>query len=132
MWVRGIWEAATVVYPPQPTQNNGPLMAQLAKLVALNDPDLVLFTGEALVGGDGVDQLVEFDRALVDHAVDGTRPRRIDGIVLTKYDTVDNKVGAALSMVYRTGVPIAFLGVGQQYPDLRRLSAASVVRALLA
>ena len=31
-------------------QDNEPLMRALAKLVAVNDPDLVLFVGEALVG----------------------------------------------------------------------------------
>ncbi len=34
-------------------QNNGPLMQQLAKLVAVNRPDLVLMVAEALVGSDG-------------------------------------------------------------------------------
>ena len=34
-------------------QNNGPLMQQLAKLVAVNKPDLVLMVAEALVGSDG-------------------------------------------------------------------------------
>jgi signal recognition particle receptor subunit alpha len=113
-------------------QNNRPLMQQLAELVASTRPDLVLFVGEALVGNDGVDQLQEFSRSLVDQAVDAKNPRRIDGIVLTKFDTVDDKVGAALSMVHRTGIPVVFLGVGQQYQDLRKLNVAAVVRALLA
>jgi len=113
-------------------QNNQALMQQLARLVAVNKPDLVLFVGEALVGNDGVDQLVEFDKRLVDHAVDSASPRRIDGIVLTKFDTVDDKVGAALSMVYRTGIPVVFLGTGQQYPDLRRMNTQAVLNALLA
>lgn len=112
-------------------QNNGPLMQQLAKMVAVNKPNLVLFVGEALVGNDGVDQLMAFDRALVDYAVDATAPRRIDGIVLTKFDTIDDKVGAALSMVYRTRIPIAFLGTGQKYQDLRKLNVGAVVKALL-
>ncbi|EXX74173.1 Srp101p [Rhizophagus irregularis DAOM 197198w] len=30
-------------------------------------------------------------------------PRHIDGMILTKFDTVDDKVGAALSMTYTTG-----------------------------
>ncbi len=113
-------------------QNNENLMKQLASLVAVNAPDAVLFVGEALVGGDGVHQLLEFDRALVDHAkglVDA--PRRIDGILLTKFDTVDDKVGAALSMVHATKIPVAFLGVGQQYQDLRRLNVGAVLNALL-
>ncbi|ETW02229.1 hypothetical protein, variant [Aphanomyces invadans] len=43
-------------------QNNEPLMRALAKLVSVNNPDLVLFVGEALVGNDGIDQLSLFDR----------------------------------------------------------------------
>jgi signal recognition particle receptor subunit alpha len=113
-------------------QNNGPLMQQLAKLVAVNKPDLVLFVGEALVGNDGVDQLCEFDRALVDYAVDSNTPRKIDGILLTKFDTIDDKVGTALSMVYKTGIPVVFLGVGQHYQDLRKLNVSAVVKSLFA
>lgn len=33
-------------------------MTALAKLIAVNAPDLVLFVGEALVGNEAVDQLV--------------------------------------------------------------------------
>ena len=36
-------------------QNNEPLMEELSKLVILNQPDLILFIGEALVGNDGID-----------------------------------------------------------------------------
>lgn len=39
-------------------QDNTPLMTALAKLIAVNMPDLVLFVGEALVGNEAVDQLV--------------------------------------------------------------------------
>jgi hypothetical protein len=38
-------------------QNNKPLMVALSKLVSTNQPDLVLFVGEALLENDGVDQL---------------------------------------------------------------------------
>lgn len=44
-------------------QDNAPLMTALAKLIAVNAPDLVLFVGEALVGNEAVDQLVR-DQAL--------------------------------------------------------------------
>lgn len=113
-------------------QNNAGLMQQLAKLVAVNKPDLVLFVGEALVGNDGVDQLSEFNKKLVEFAADRTNPRRIDGILMTKFDTIDDKVGAALSMVHATGIPVAFLGTGQKYTDLRKLNVGAVVKALLA
>lgn len=112
-------------------QNNAPLMESLANLVALNKPDLVLFVGEALVGNDGVDQLSLFNQALVDHSPRGQTPRKIDGIILTKFDTIDDKVGAALSMVYRTGQPIMFVGTGQKYTNLHSLNIGFVVKCLL-
>jgi signal recognition particle receptor subunit alpha len=49
-------------------QDNEPLMRALSNLIALNEPDLVLFVGEALVGNDAVDQLVKFNRSLADLA----------------------------------------------------------------
>eukprot|EP01133_Synstelium_polycarpum_P001114 gene1114-1272_t len=113
-------------------QNNEPLMRALSKLVNQNTIDLVLFVGEALVGNDGVDQLVKFDKSLSILA-DATSKevRTIDGIILTKFDTIDDKVGAAISMVYSTGHPIIFLGTGQNYQDLKRMNIKSVVKSLL-
>mmetsp|Transcript_43247 Transcript_43247/g.123280 ORF Transcript_43247/g.123280 Transcript_43247/m.123280 type:complete len:620 (-) Transcript_43247:94-1953(-) len=112
-------------------QDNEPLMRALAKLVAVNNPDLVLFVGEALVGNDAIDQVSKFNRSLVDMSHDPRNPRGIDGMLLTKYDTVDDKVGAALSMVYVTGQPIVFVGTGQKYTHLRKMQAKEVVRTLL-
>lgn len=111
-------------------QDNAPLMTALAKLIAVNTPDLVLFVGEALVGNEAVDQLVKFNKALADHSMSQT-PRLIDGIVLTKFDTIDDKVGAAISMTYITSKPIVFVGTGQTYCDLRSLNAKAVVAALM-
>eukprot|EP00026_Physarum_polycephalum_P005169 Phypoly_transcript_05199.p1 GENE.Phypoly_transcript_05199~~Phypoly_transcript_05199.p1 ORF type:complete len:609 (+),score=172.80 Phypoly_transcript_05199:71-1897(+) len=111
-------------------QDNKPLMVALAKLVNTNPVDLVLFVGEALVGNDGVDQLVKFNEALADHSTTNP-PRLVDGIILTKFDTVDTKVGAAISMVYSTGQPIVFLGTGQHYNDLKQLNVAHTVKTLL-
>ena len=126
------------------------------QLIAVNQPDLVLFVGEALVGNEAVDQLVKFNQALADHSK-SQRPHLIDGIVLTKFDTIDDKVqnmatplthsatllgfnamlsflmqvGAAISMTYTTGQPIVFVGTGQTYTDLKNLNAKAVVHALL-
>ncbi|XP_022541696.2 signal recognition particle receptor subunit alpha [Astyanax mexicanus] len=111
-------------------QDNAPLMTALAKLIAVNAPDLVLFVGEALVGNEAVDQLVKFNQALADHSM-SDHPRLLDGIVLTKFDTIDDKVGAAISMTYITGQPIVFVGTGQTYSDLRSLNARAVVNALM-
>eukprot|EP01006_Ploeotia_vitrea_P000580 TRINITY_DN103298_c0_g1_i1.p1 TRINITY_DN103298_c0_g1~~TRINITY_DN103298_c0_g1_i1.p1 ORF type:complete len:590 (-),score=124.53 TRINITY_DN103298_c0_g1_i1:806-2575(-) len=112
-------------------QDNEPLMRSLVKLVTVNNPDMVLFVGEALVGNDAVDQLSKFNSCLRDMSK-MTHPHTIDGIVLTKFDTIDDKVGASVSMVYTTGQPVVFVGVGQTYTDLRKLDVSVVVDALLA
>ena len=120
----------------------------------VNNPDKIIFVGEALVGNEAVDQLTKFDRALKDFSSTGIggiqRKRGIDGIILTKFDTIvrppytdivssniptewqqDDKVGAALSMTYVTGQPILFVGCGQTYTDLRHLRVNHIVQALL-
>merc|ERR1712025_700684 len=111
-------------------QDNEPLMRALSKLIAVNDPDLVLFVGEALVGNEAVDQLVKFNSALADHSAQNN-PHLIDGIVLTKFDTIDDKVGSSISMTYITGQPIIFVGTGQTYTDLKALNAKAVVQSLM-
>ncbi|KAG2665028.1 hypothetical protein I3760_16G111300 [Carya illinoinensis] len=85
-------------------QDNEPLRA-LSKLIYLNNPDLVLFVGEALVGNDVVDQLSKFNQKLANLST-SARPRLIDGILFTKFDTIDDKVGVALSMVYVSRAPV--------------------------
>ncbi|GAB4836752.1 hypothetical protein Ancab_001664 [Ancistrocladus abbreviatus] len=111
-------------------QDNEPLMRALSKLIYLNNPDLVLFVGEALVGNDAVDQLSKFNQKLADLSTSAS-PRLIDGILLTKFDTIDDKVGAALSMVYISGAPVMFVGCGQSYTDLKKLNVKSIVKTLL-
>lgn len=65
-------------------------MKALSRLVIVNKPDLVLFIGEALVGNDAVDQLSKFNQALIDLSPPNDI-REIDGIILSKFDTVDEK-----------------------------------------
>jgi signal recognition particle receptor subunit alpha len=107
-------------------QNNVPLMKALTKLVVDNQPDLVCFVGEALVGNDGMDQLQMFNQALRN----GGHNRPIDGVILTKFDTVSDKVGAALTMTHVTGIPTLFVGTGQKYNHLKKLSVPSIIRSL--
>ncbi|KAG6673334.1 hypothetical protein I3842_16G106700 [Carya illinoinensis] len=66
-------------------------MKALSKLIYLNNPDLVLFVGEALVGNGAVDQLSKFNLKLTDLST-SARPRLIDGILFTKFDTIDDKI----------------------------------------
>lgn len=114
-------------------QDNEPLMKQLAKLIKNNSPDLTLFVGEALVGNEAVDQLTKFNSSLIDNGCQLADSNRsaINGIVLTKFDTIDDQVGAAISMTYVTGKPIVFVGVGQTYRDLKQLDARAVTKALM-
>ena len=100
------------------------------KLIVVINPDLVLFIGEALVGNEAIDQLVKFNHALADHSKQ-KNPHTINGIVLTKFDTVDDKVGSAISMTYITGQPIIFVGTGQTYTDLKTINSKAVVRLLM-
>lgn len=86
-------------------------MRSLAKLVSVNRPDTLIFVGEALVGNEAIDQLTRFNKAIKDFSTDPS-PRQIDGVLLTKFDTVDDKVGAALTMTFVTGKPILFIGTG--------------------
>ena len=76
------------------------------------------------------DQVTGFNRSLSEYSA-GRAPRLIDGIMLTKFDTINDKVGAALSLVYTTGKPVVFCGVGQTYADIRNLNVDHVVKALL-
>ncbi|CAO1631534.1 unnamed protein product [Parajaminaea phylloscopi] len=113
-------------------QDNEPLMRALAKLVATNDPDRVIFVGEALVGNEAVDQLTRFDKSLKDFSgKSGSAARGLDGMLLTKFDTIDDKVGTALTATSVTGLPIYFVGVGQTYTDLKQLRVRHIVNALM-
>ena len=105
-------------------------MKELARLVKINKPNLVVFIGEALVGNDAVDQITKFNDALK-HESTENHEAEIDAILLSKFDTVDDKVGTALSLVYTTSKPILFVGVGQKYPNLKELNVNTVVQALL-
>lgn len=82
-------------------QDNEPLMRALAKLVTVNNPDKIIFVGEALVGNEAVDQLTKFDRALKDFSSAGgggaARRRGIDGILLTKFDTIVSHACSAVT-----------------------------------
>jgi len=113
-------------------QDHESRMRALAKLIHDNQPGLVLFVGEAIVGNNGIDQLRKFNQCLHDFTPMNCPTRGIDGLILTKFDTIDDKVGAAVSMVYELGQPIVFVGVGQTYQDLKVIEEDVVVSALMA
>jgi signal recognition particle receptor subunit alpha len=106
-------------------QNNVPLMKSLQKLMVENKPDCCLFVCEAIVGNDGFHQFQMFQKAL-------GNARPVDGLILTKFDTIDTKVGACLTLTYDCRTPIVFLGVGQKYHHLQPLDVSTIIRGLFA
>ncbi|HUL61907.1 MAG TPA: signal recognition particle-docking protein FtsY [Methanocella sp.] len=87
---------------------NTNLMEQLKKIGRVVRPDLVIFVDEAIAGNDAVERARLFNDAVP-----------ISGTILTKADA-DAKGGAAISIAHITGKPILFLGVGQEYKDLKK------------
>ena len=88
-------------------QTSRNLMDQIAKITKVVNPDLKIFVGDSLAGNDAVSQAREFHEHV-----------KFDGAILTKSDA-DARGGAALSIVKVTSTPIIYVGVGQQYQDLK-------------
>jgi fused signal recognition particle receptor len=101
------------------------LMAELAKMtrVAAREiegaPHETLLVLDATVGSNGLVQAREFARA-----------GGVSGIVLTKLDGTA-KGGVAVAVVRELGVPIRFVGVGEQVDDLLPFDAAAFADGLL-
>lgn len=88
-------------------QTSTNLMDQIAKITKVVGPDMKIFVGDSLAGNDTVNQAREFHEHV-----------RFDGSILTKADA-DARGGAALSIVKVTSTPVMYVGVGQEYGDLR-------------
>jgi fused signal recognition particle receptor len=101
-------------------QSNKNLLEEMKKIVRVAEPDLKIFVGDALAGNDALSQAKEFDDAI-----------GIDGAILTKVDA-DPSGGAALSVAFVTGRPVVYVGVGQNYDDLRRFDPDWFAERLIA
>ena len=88
-------------------QTSKNLMEQIAKITNVVKPDLKIFVGDSLAGNDTVNQAREF----FEHT-------RFDAAILTKVDA-DARGGAALSIAKVTSAPVIYVGVGQEYEDLK-------------
>jgi fused signal recognition particle receptor len=87
--------------------SNKNLMKELEKIIRIAKPDMKILVAESITGNDAVDQAKNFNAAV-----------GIDGSILTKSD-VDEKGGTIISMAYVSQKPIIYLGVGQEYEDLK-------------
>ncbi len=101
-------------------QTNQNLMEEMAKIVRVVQPDFRIFVADALTGNDAVSQAELFNQHV-----------GFDGAILTKADA-DVRGGAALSIVYSTGKPVLFLGVGQGYDDLAPFDTRKFLDSMLA
>jgi len=104
--------------------NDTRLMSSLEKFAKFAMPDKILMVGEALVGTDSVMQARNFNAAF-------GRERHLDGFIISKCDTVGDMIGTLISMVFATGIPVVFLGTGQNYTDLRTLNVKWAVELLM-
>lgn len=99
-------------------QTSKNLMDQISKINKVVNPDLKLFVGDSLAGNDTVSQAREFHNYT-----------KFDGAILTKSDA-DARGGAAISIVKVTSSPILYLGVGQEYKDLKPFDKDSFLESL--
>ncbi|KAI4291441.1 signal recognition particle receptor subunit alpha [Pancytospora philotis] len=106
--------------------NKEHLMQSLSKLIKMNAPDHIIFVGEALVGGDSLSHIKEFNKWIDE----GCQGRRIDSILLTKVDTVDSKIGQVLNLSFSASAPVMFLGMGQANSDLAPMDPAQITELL--
>ncbi|KAF2722180.1 P-loop containing nucleoside triphosphate hydrolase protein [Polychaeton citri CBS 116435] len=112
--------------------NDTRLMSSLTNFGRLANPDKIFMVGEALVGTDAVAQARNFSKEFVDEkGALRSGGKGMDGFIVSKCDTVGDMVGVLVSMVFATGIPVVFLGVGQHYGDLRGLNVGWAVDKLM-
>jgi len=100
-------------------QTSKNLMDQISKINKVVNPDLRIFVGDSLAGNDTVNQAREFHQYT-----------KFEGAILTKSDA-DARGGAAISIVKITSTPILYLGVGQEYKDLKIFDKDTFLESIL-
>ena len=105
--------------------NKENLMGELAKIrrtISRFDPDLpveVMLVLDATTGQNALAQAEQF------HKLAG-----VTGITLTKLDGTA-KGGVIFALAHKMGIPLRFIGIGEQAEDLRPFSAEPFIGALL-
>jgi signal recognition particle subunit SRP54 len=95
------------------------LMGELQAIKDAVAPSDLLYVADAMTGQDAIKSAGEFHRRV-----------GVTGVVLTKLDG-DARGGAALSVVSVVGVPIAFIGSGEQLEDLELFHPDRIVSRML-
>ena len=95
------------------------LINELKKMNRIINPNFRIYIGESIAGNAIIEQVSTFNQEI-----------GIDGVILTKLDC-DAKGGSVLSISKTTGVPIIYLGTGQQYEDLEKFEAEKIADLIL-
>lgn len=109
------------------THGNKVLMTSLSKIIRVNNPRHIIYVGEALTGNDSVDFIGEFNR----YITNGKEDRKIDSIILTKIDTVGEKIGQVFNLTFTVAAPVLFLGCGQTNNDFMEVNPDEIASLLL-
>lgn len=105
--------------------NKAHLMEELKKIKRVmqklipDAPDEVFLVIDATTGQNGLNQALEFKKAL----------DKLTGIILTKLDGTA-KGGIVIKISKEMGVPVRFVGVGEQIDDLQLFDAETFINAL--
>jgi len=100
-------------------ETNRNLIEQLKKIERVTSPNLKVFVGEGITGNALLTQVSEFNSAI-----------KLDAVILTKLD-VDAKGGTVISVRKASGVPILFIGVGQEYDDLIPFDKEYIIKRIM-
>ena len=95
------------------------LIKEMEKINRVIQPDYKIFVGESIAGHALIEQAKKF------HETVG-----LDGLVLTKLDA-DAKGGTAFSIAHDLKTPILFIGMGQEYGDLKPFDPEWLVNNVL-
>jgi fused signal recognition particle receptor len=93
------------------------LMDELEKMVEVNNPDVSFLVVDALAGNDVLEQAEAYEGMF-------------DAIIVTKMD-VDEKGGAIISLSHKSGKPVAFIGTGQDYKDIKEFDKEEFVENIM-
>ncbi|EPR79043.1 Signal recognition particle receptor alpha subunit, partial [Spraguea lophii 42_110] len=96
------------------------LMQSLGKIYENNIIDHTIFVSEALIGNEGINVVKEFSKVV-----------KIDSLVITKIDTVGNKIGHIVNLTATVDVPVLFIGTGQSSKDIEEINVEWIVDRLV-
>lgn len=83
------------------------LVNELRKIIRVVKPHFKILVVDALTGNDAVEQAVFFNNNV-----------GVDGVIITKVDAYEEG-GVPLTLAYVLKKPILFIGIGQDYRDLK-------------